>query len=106
MGHLDEPSAARWHCGHAESSGGVFPRGMRLENRMDPVDDIKESNREIWSRDAADDACDIVDPVDSGREIPVLVLGEPVFGGRTAQELGHLVLFRSGGPCLCPGLQG
>ena len=60
---------------------------------MDPVDDIKESDREVRSRDAADDAGDVMDPVDPGREIPVLMLGKRVLGGRAAQELGHLVLF-------------
>ncbi len=62
---------------------------MRLENRMDPVDDIKESDREIPSRDAANDAGDIVDLVDPGREIPVLVLRERVLGGRAVQKLVH-----------------
>lgn len=49
---------------------GVFPRRMRLESRINPVDDIKESDRETPSRDAADDAGDVVDPVDSGSPSP------------------------------------
>jgi hypothetical protein len=72
---------------------------MRLEDPVDPVDDVEHGDRRIGGCDAADGACYSMDPVDPGREILMLMLRECVLGGGAARELGHRWFNSDPSPC-------